>query len=81
MAADKKTDRKQVIVRLKTSNYEKLKAVSQKNSRSVSNQIEFLVERYIESYERQNGQLNLFNVQQGDNNFFQTSLNGDYPCA
>lgn len=70
-------ERKQFLVRLKTNTYEKLKVVAQKNSRSVSNQIEFLVERYIEGYEKQNGQLNLFNVQQGDNIVFQASLPGE----
>ena len=70
-------ERKQFLVRLKTNTYEKLKVVAQKNSRSVSNQIEFLVERYIEGYEKQNGQLSLFNVQQGDNIVFQASLSGE----
>ncbi|MBR0289875.1 MAG: ribbon-helix-helix domain-containing protein [Selenomonadaceae bacterium] len=45
------TVKKQVLVRMNPCNYEKLKAVSEKNKRSLSKQIEYMVEQYIAKYE------------------------------
>ena len=67
-------DRKKILLRLKPSNYEKLKTIAEKNNRALSNQIEYLIEQHIENYETQNGKLNVVNVQQGDNNTFQNSI-------
>ena len=47
------TVKKQIMVRMDPCNYEKLKAVSEKNKRSLSKQVEYLVEQYISKYENQ----------------------------
>ena len=52
-----KKQKKQVLVRMTPYNYEKLKEVSEKNRRSISSQVEHLVEQYIESYESPNGKI------------------------
>ena len=70
-----KEKKQQVLVRLKKSTHEKLKTVAEKNSRSAPNQIEYLVEQFIEKYETDNGKIiAINNYQNGDNNNFQTSV-------
>lgn len=72
-----KEKKQQVLVRLKKSTHEKLKIVAEKNSRSTPNQIEYLVEQFIEKYETDNGKIiAINNYQNGDNNNFQTSVTG-----
>ena len=53
------TKKRPVLIRVQPYNYEKLKAIADSNRRSVSNQLEFLMEKFIESYETQNGQIPL----------------------
>ena len=51
------TDKKQVLIRMRQNNYDKLKAIANKNRRTVTNQVEFLVEGFIEDYEATHGQI------------------------
>ena len=51
------TDKRQVSIRIKLLNYDKLKIIAEKNSRTVTNQVEYLVARYIEDYEARYGQI------------------------
>lgn len=51
------TNKKQVGIRIKPQNYDKLKVIAEKNSRTVTNQVEYLVARYIADYESQYGQI------------------------
>lgn len=69
--------KQQVLVRLKPSTHEKLKAIAERNSRSAPNQIEYLVEQFIEKYELDNGKIIFVNNHQhGNNNNFQTNVAG-----
>ena len=51
------TNKKQVGIRIKPQNYDKLKVIAEKNSRTVTNQVEYLVARCIEDYEEKYGQI------------------------
>ena len=68
------TTKKAVTIRFQPNIYRKLKAIAEYEKRSVTNLVEYLSEKHIENYETKNGKLNVFNVQQGDNNNFQTSV-------
>lgn len=39
-------------LRIQESNFEKIKAIADKNKRSIAMQIEYLIERHIEEYEK-----------------------------
>ncbi len=47
--------RKTFTLRLDEKMLDKLHFVSEKNKRSVNNQIEFLLEQFIEDFEKENG--------------------------
>lgn len=75
------TKKRPVLIRVQPYNYEKLKAIADGNRRSVSNQLEYLMEQFIANYEMQYGQIPLtgeeqkqnnvpLNKQIGNNNFF-----------
>ena len=49
------TNKRQVLIRVQPSHYEKLKILSNQNHRSVSNQIEWLILRHITEYEAEHG--------------------------
>lgn len=49
------TDKKVFTLRLQEENFEKIKYIADKNKRSISMQIEYLVEQCIESFENKNG--------------------------
>lgn len=53
------TDKPQVKAYVSRENYEKIKAIAKKDKRSVSNQIEILIEKYIEEYESKHGSINI----------------------
>ena len=55
------TNKKQVLIRVQPDTYEKLKFISDKNHRSVSNQLEWLMLQFISDYESTNGQISLIN--------------------
>lgn len=55
------TQKKQVMIRVQPDTYEKMKIISDKNHRSVSNQMEWLMLKFIADYETQNGLISLFN--------------------
>lgn len=73
------TNKKQVGIRIKPSSYEKLKVIAEKNRRTVTNQVEYLVEGFIDGYESQYGQITpdakggISNQQVGNNISFVTS--------
>lgn len=48
-------------LRMQSANVEKIKFIAAKNKRSLSGQIEFIVERFIEEYESNNGVINFNN--------------------
>lgn len=75
------TQKRQVLIRVQPETYEKLKIISDKNHRSVSNQLEWLMLQFISNYETQNGQISLGEVplsksltiqnhQNGNNNYY-----------
>ena len=55
------TNKRPVLIRVQPVNYDKLKFIADRNGRSVSNQLEFLMKLFIENYETQNGQIPLVN--------------------
>ena len=55
------TNKRPVLIRVQPVNYDKLKFIADRNGRSVSNQLEFLMKLFIENYETQNGQIPLAN--------------------
>lgn len=61
------TDKPQVKAYVSRENYEKIKAIAKKDKRSVSNQIELLIEKCIEEYESQNGSIKINTINMGDN--------------
>ena len=68
------TNKKQVLIRVQPDTYEKLKFISDRNHRSVSNQLEWLMLQFISDYESTNGQIPLANSETqkniGGTNFF-----------
>lgn len=70
------TQKRQVLIRVQPDTYEKLKAISDKNHRSVSNQMEWLMLQFISEYEAQNGSIPLLNKNMGvvQNNSSGTNL-------
>ena len=70
------TQKRQVLIRVQPDTYEKLKAISDKNHRSVSNQMEWLMLQFISEYEAQNGSIPLLNKDMGvvQNNSSGTNL-------
>ena len=53
------TNKKQVGIRINPSIYDKLKTIAEKDGRTITNQVEFLVKSFIEKYETQHGQIPL----------------------
>ena len=47
------------MIRVQPYNYEKLKAIADQNSRSISNQLEYLMVQFINKYEHEHGQIPL----------------------
>ena len=53
------TNKIQTGLRLNETIYEKVKGISTREQRSMNNFIEFVVQRYIEEYERKNGEIEI----------------------
>jgi hypothetical protein len=53
------TDKRQFTLRLQEENFEKIKFLADKNKRSVAMQIEYLIEQYIEQYEKEHGAIDV----------------------
>ena len=51
------TSKRQVLIRVQPEDYEKLKFISIKNHRSVSNLLEWLMLNFINDYELNNGKI------------------------
>ncbi|EDK34023.1 hypothetical protein [Clostridium kluyveri] len=51
------TDKRQFTLRLQEENFKKIKYISDKNKRSISMQIEYLVEQCIKNFEKENGNI------------------------
>ena len=51
------TKKQQIAFRAQPEIYEKFKVIAEKNNRSVSRQIEFLMQQCIEKYELENGKI------------------------
>lgn len=49
------TDKKQFTLRLREEIHDKIKVIADKNKRSLTMQIEYLIEQHIEAYEKENG--------------------------
>ena len=49
------TKKRAVLMRFQPESYDKLKVLSAMNRRSVTNQVEILVDQFIRSYEKENG--------------------------
>ena len=55
------TDNRQFTLRLQDDNFEKIKVIASRSKRSIAMQIEFIVEQFIEEYERQNDEIHIDN--------------------
>lgn len=53
------TDKRQFTLRVQEVNFEKIKYIADKNKRSIAMQIEFLMERCIEEFEKEFGEINI----------------------
>ena len=53
------SDKRQFTLRLQDINFDKIKFISEKSKRSIAMQIEYVIERYIEDYEKQNGSIKI----------------------
>lgn len=71
------TQKRQVLIRVQPETYEKLKFISDKNHRSISNQLEWLMLQFISNYEMQNGQISLEEVSLSKNITIQNHQNGN----
>lgn len=47
-------------LRLQEDNFNKIKFISEKNKRSISKQIEYLIEKNIEEFEKKNGIIKIY---------------------
>lgn len=52
------TDKRQFTLRLQDENFDKIKYIAEKSKRSIAMQIEYIIEQYIEGYEKENGSIN-----------------------
>ena len=53
------TNKVQTGLRLNGITYEKVKVISAREQRSLNNFIEFVIQRYIEEYEKGNGEIQI----------------------
>lgn len=51
------TNKRPFTLRLQDSNFQKIKYIADKNKRSIAMQIEYVIEQYIETYEKENGRI------------------------
>ena len=53
------TDKRVFTLRLQEDNFNKIKYIAEKNKRSIAMQIEFLVEQFIDEYEKSHGKIDI----------------------
>lgn len=53
------TNKRVFTLRLQDNNFEKIKAIAEKSKRSIAMQIEYILEQYIDRYEKENGDIEL----------------------
>ena len=53
------TNKRPILIRVQPQNYEKLKTIADLNSRSISNQLEYLMIQYIREFEQEHGAIPL----------------------
>jgi len=53
------TNKRQFTLRLREENFKKIKFLAEKNKRSIAMQIEYLLEQYINEYEKKHGVINV----------------------
>ena len=68
------TNKQQVSVRVQPYTYEKFKIIAQKDNRSISQQVEFLMKQCIEKYELENGKISPV-INQQNNLFANAEIN------
>ena len=51
------TDKRAFTMRMQPKNFEKIKFISEHNKRSIAMQIEYLIEKCILEYEKENGEI------------------------
>ncbi|MEM5777671.1 MAG: Arc family DNA-binding protein [Candidatus Aenigmatarchaeota archaeon] len=56
------TDKRQFTLRLQEENFLKIKYIASVNKRSIAMQIEFLIEQYIEQWEKEHGKIDVSDV-------------------
>lgn len=66
------TGKQQVSVRIQPYTYEKFKILAEKNNRSISQQVEFLMKQCVERYENEHGKISLV---QNNNLFANAEIN------
>ena len=49
------TDKRRYTLRLQDENFDKIKYIAEKSKRSIAMQIEFIIEEYIDKFEKDNG--------------------------
>lgn len=49
------TDKRRYTLRLQDENFDKVKYIAEKSKRSIAMQIEYIIEKYIEEYEKDHG--------------------------
>ena len=53
------TKKRPILIRVEPCNYEKFKVIADSNRRSMTNQLEYLMVKFIADYEKQNGAIPL----------------------
>jgi hypothetical protein len=53
------TDKRVFTLRLQEDNFNKIKYIAEKNKRSIAMQIEYLVEQFIDEYEKEYGKIDI----------------------
>lgn len=53
------TDKRPFTLRLQETSFEKIKYIADKNKRSIAMQIEYLIERHIDEFEKENGKIKI----------------------
>lgn len=53
------TDKRAFTMRMQSSNFEKIRIISEYNKRSIAMQIEFLIEQCISDFEKENGTISV----------------------
>lgn len=57
------TNKIQTGLRISETNYAKLKTLSVKENRSLNNFVEYIIQKYLDEYEKSNGSIPLTDIQ------------------